>query len=381
MSVDACIENVEAALLPYLRSGSVPGYVAGISIAGRRRVFAAGSLAVGADATMEPDTLFRIASLSKLVGAVVALTLVQDGTMGLPDEVARWLPELASPRVIRHQDGPIKDSDPASRPITVSDLLTMTAGVGLVLARGPLQSALVAEGLMPGPFPPPFAHDEFVTRLGKLPLALDPGEGWLYHTSIDVLSVLLARAADRPLRQLVTERVAAPLGIRELAFYTDAPDRLATAYTPTESGLDVLDLPVGRFSRQPRFEAFGSGLVSTVPDFLTFLEMLAGGGAPVLDADVATLMRTDRLSEQQRGTAQLFLGPGRSWGLGCEVVLSRAQTALAPGAFGWMGGTGTTAYVDPGRGLAGVLFTQRGMESNHPPPVFVDFWDAVYRAL
>jgi CubicO group peptidase (beta-lactamase class C family) len=381
MSVDGCIENVQAALRPHLESGSVPGYVAGVSIAGHRCVRAAGSLAVGADVKMEPDTLFRIASLSKVVGAVVALTLVQDGTIGLHDEVARWLPELAAPRVIRRQDGPLKDTDPASRPITVSDLLTMTAGVGLVLTRGPLQSALIAEGLMPGPFPPPFSHDEFVTRLGRLPLALDPGAGWLYHTSIDVLSVLLARAAGRPLRGLVSERVAAPLGISELGFYTDATARLATAYRPTESGLDVLDLPTGRFSRQPRFEAFGSGMVSTVPDFLTFLGMLAGGGAPVLDPAVATLMRTDRLSDHQRDAAQLFLGPGRSWGLGCEVVLSQAQTALAPGAFGWMGGTGTTAYVDPERDLVGVLFTQRAMESNHPPPVFVDFWDAVYRAL
>jgi len=93
------------------------------------------------------------------------------------------LPEFASPRVIRRQDGPIEDTDPASRPITVSDLLMMTAGVGLVLARGPLQSALIAEGLMPGPFPPPFSHDEFVTRLGRLPLAVQPGEGWLYQTS------------------------------------------------------------------------------------------------------------------------------------------------------------------------------------------------------
>jgi CubicO group peptidase (beta-lactamase class C family) len=381
MSVDACIEGVEAALRPHLRSGGLPGYVAGISIAGQRRVHAAGSLAAGAEAPMEPDTMFRIASLSKLVGAVLALVLVQDGAIGLGDDVARWLPELASPRVIRDQAGPLQDSDPASRPITVSDLLTMTAGVGLVLTRGPLRSALTAEGLMPGPFAPPFSHDEFVARLGRLPLALDPGEGWLYHTSMDVLSVLLARAAGRPLGELLAERIAAPLSIRQLGFYTDAPDRLATAYTPIVGGLDVLDLPDGRFSRPPRFEAFGSGLVSTVPDVLAFLDMLAGGGAPVLEPDLVMLMRTDRLSDRQRESAQLFLGAGRSWGLGCEVVLSQAQTALAPGAFGWMGGTGTTAYVDPERGLAGALFTQRAMQSNRPPALFVDFWDAVYRAL
>jgi len=376
VKTDSCIENVTAVLAAHVESGRLPGYVAGVSIAGQRRVHAAGSLAVDGDAAMRPDTLFRIASLSKLVGAVAALILVRDGVIALEDDIARWLPELASMRVIRQPDGPIEDSDPAPRPIAVGDLLTMTAGFGLVLAPGPLQSALVSEGLMPGAFPPPFSHDEFVARLGRLPLAQAPGEGWLYHTGSDVLGVLLARAAGRPLAELVSERIAAPLGIAELGFHTDAPERLATAYT---AGLDLLDLPAGRFSRRPRFQALGSGLVSTVPGFLTFLEMLAGGGAPILDSAAIELMGTDRLTGHQRASAERFLGPGRSWGLSCEVVLAREQTALPPGSFGWMGGTGATAYVDPGHGLAAALFTQRAMETNRPPAAFVDFWDAVYR--
>jgi CubicO group peptidase (beta-lactamase class C family) len=121
--------------------------------------------------------------------------------------------------------------------------------------------------------------------------------------------------------------------------------------------------------------------VATGPEFLTFMQTLANAGAPILSPDAVALMGTDRLTDGQRASAEMFLGPGRSWGLGCEVVLSRAQTALPPGAFGWMGGTGTTAYVDPGRRLAGVLFTQRAMSSSQPPPVAVDFWDAIYRGL
>jgi CubicO group peptidase (beta-lactamase class C family) len=382
MSADACIANVRAALAPHVQSGSMPGYVAGVSVDGERRFCADGSTALDASAPpMAQDTLFRIASASKLVAGVLALVLVQDGVMALDDEVARWLPELASPRVMTDMAGPLDDTVPAQDPIRVRDLLTMTAGCGLVLTPGPLQSALSAEGLTPGPFPPPFSHDEFMARLGALPLALAPGAGWLYHTSIDVLSVLMARAAGRPLGALVAERIASPLGIQDLAFHAASVDRLATAYSPGAGGLAVLDPPDGRFAHPPQFEALASGLVCAVPDFLAFMEMLALGGAPVLSPQNAALMGTDQLTEHQRGTAQLFLGEGRSWGLACEVNQSSNETAVAPGGFGWNGGTGTTAYVDPQRRMAGVFFSQRAMDSNRPTAAYIDFWDAVYRGL
>jgi CubicO group peptidase (beta-lactamase class C family) len=381
MSVDSCIDNVQEALRSHVESGSLPGYVAGVSIEGERRMCAAGAMAQGPDAAaMTPDTLFRIASLSKLVGSALALSLSQDGVIGLDDEISGRLPELASPRVISDMSGPLQDTVPVQRPIRIRDLLTMTSGVGLVLAPGPLQSALAAQGLAPGPFPPPFSYDEFMSRLGALPLALQPGDGWLYHTSTDVLSVLLARAAGCPLRTLITERIAAPLGI-ELAFHAARPERLATAYAPSDGGLTVLDPPGGRFASSPSFEALGSGLVCAAPDFLAFLEMLARGGAPILDTASVDQMGTDRLSDRQRATAQLFLGSGRSWGLGCEVILSQTETAVPAGGFGWNGGTGTTGYVDRERQLAGVLFTQRAMDSNRPPPAYIDFWDAIYRAV
>jgi CubicO group peptidase (beta-lactamase class C family) len=121
--------------------------------------------------------------------------------------------------------------------------------------------------------------------------------------------------------------------------------------------------------------------VSTAPDFLSFLECLLDGGGAVLSADAITLMCSDQLDDRQRPSVRPFVGAGRSWGLGGEVVVRRERTAVEPGSFGWMGGTGTTAYIDPGRRLAAVLMTQRAMESSRPPEVFVRFWDAVYRGL
>jgi CubicO group peptidase (beta-lactamase class C family) len=383
------IAHVERALHELVRDGTLPGYVAAVSIDGDRRFCCDGRLALPDDATagdpaaneIGADAIFRVASLSKLVAAALTLCVVADGIIALDEPVATWLPELASPQVLTRIDGPLTDTVSATRPILVSDLLTMTCGFGLVLARGPLFDAFKEQGLMPGPFAPPFSGDEFMRRLGALPLAIAPGTGWLYHTGIDALSVLLARAAGRPVSELLRERVTGPLQMRDTAFFTDQLDRLTTAYRPTRAGLEVLDLPRGRLSQPPRFEAFASGLVSTAPDFLSFLECLLDDGGDVLSADAARLMRTDQLDDRQRASVRPFVGAGRSWGFGGEVVLRREQTAVQPGGFGWMGGTGTSAYIDPERRLAAVLMTQRAMETSQPPEHFVRFWDAVYRGL
>lgn len=378
MSADDVTETVEQALDPYVESGHLPGYVAGVNIDGETAICAGGTVALGSEDPMVPQTIFRIASLSKTVGAVLALTLVQDGTIALDDEVGRWLPELAAPRVLRTADARLDDTVPARRPILVGDLLTMTAGFGLLLGDSPLRAAMVANGLMPGPFAPPFSPDDFIARLGALPLAFHPGERWLYHTCADVLAVLIARASGRSCGELLRVRIAEPLEMIDTRFYTTAIERLATAYMPTASGLELLDPPAGVFSRAPAFEALGSGLVSTIPDFLALQTMLLDGGSPILDRSSVELLGGDRLEGPQRESAQAFLGSGRSWGLMAEVLLEPDDSGLGPGSFGWMGGTGTTAYVDPGHRLCGVLFTQRAMESNRPTEVFGEFWRAVY---
>jgi CubicO group peptidase (beta-lactamase class C family) len=368
------IAAAQEALAPYIESGRIPGYVAGIRHCGETVFAAAGTLADGAGAPMEPSTLFRIASLSKPVGGLVALTLVEDGTLALDDEVSRWLPELASPQVLATPDGPLDDTEPAERPILVRDLLTMTAGFGMVLADWPIRRALAEAELAPGPFPPPFCHDEFMARLGALPLVRQPGTAWLYHTCSDVLAVLVARASGMCCAELLRERIVEPLGLEDIAFFSSDADRMATAYRPARPGLRELDPPDGVFSKPPAFEAFGSGLVASLPDYLDFQAALLSGGGPIVGPELIQLMSSDQLDATQRASAQEFLGPGRSWGLHVEVHVEPNDSELIPGSFGWMGGTGTTAYVNRDADLAGALFTQRAMESNRPTNYFKDFW-------
>src|SRR2546430_4664380 len=158
---------------------------------------------------------------------------------------------------------------------------------------------MMERGVYPGPLTPRMSGDEFVARVAGLPLAFQPGEGWLYDTGIDLLGVLLARAAGKPLSHLAAERITGPLGMTATSFGTPDTGRLATAYQPGSGGLEVLDPPDGMFAGPPRFEELSSGLVSTAPDLLRFFCAMAYGGAPVLTAG------SDALSSAERLTAPL----------------------------------------------------------------------------
>jgi CubicO group peptidase (beta-lactamase class C family) len=360
-------------------SGRIPGYVAAARVGGQVTVRAGGRMAVGTGSPpMREDTLFRIASVTKPIGGALALSLVQDGVLTLDDPVARWLPEAASPRMLLSPGAPLDQTTDVTRPITVQHLLTLTCGWGAVLEETPLQAAMMERGVYPGPLTPQMSGDEFVSRVAGLPLAFQPGEGWLYDTGIDLLGVLLARATGKPLSHLVAERITGPLGMTATSFGTPDTGRLATAYQPGPGGLEVLDPPDGVFAGPPRFEELSSGLVSTAPDLLRFFSAMADGGAPVLTAGSVALMTADALTSGQRQQALPIVGPGGSWGLATGVDVEAAEPWMAPGRWGWDGGTGTTARVDPVRGVVGVLLTQRAMTG--PQDGFGDFWTAMAAA-
>ena len=360
-------------------AGKIPGYAAAVRIGGRTEVRWGGRTAIEPDAPpVREDTLFRIASITKPLGGALTLSLVRDGVLALDDPAARWLPELERPRVLVAPDAPLHRTVPAARPITVRHLLTMTCGWGAVLEDTPLQRAMMERGVSPGPLPPPMTGDEFVARLAELPLAFQPGEGWLYDTGMNVLGVLLARAAGASLSDLMAERVSGPLGMADTTFGTPHVDRLATAYMPRSGRLDVLDPPDGALSGRPPFEELSGGLVSTVGDVLRFYTAMADGGAPVLDGDSVRAMTSDALTDAQRRDALPFVDAGASWGLGTAVDVEAVEPWMAPGRWGWTGGTGTTAYVDPVRDTVCVLLTQRAMTSALDG--FDDFWAAVAEA-
>jgi CubicO group peptidase (beta-lactamase class C family) len=358
-----------------VESGRFPGYAAAVRHAGETEIHPGGVLAVGSSVPMQPDTLFRIASLTKPIGAALTLGLVQDGVFALDDPVARWLPELASPRVLEARDAPLDRTRPAERAITIRHLLTFTAGFGITMERSPRQAAMRVAGVHPSALPPPLSPDEFVARVSEIPLAFEPGDGWLYDTGTDILGVLLARAMGQPLHELITERVMEPLGMTDTGFWATETERLATAYIPGPDGLDVLDPPDGVFARPPAFEKLSGGLVSTVTDVVRFYCAMADGGAPILTRESVAAMTTDHLTGEQRQQALPFVGPASSWGLATSVDIDASAPGTFPGRWGWTGGTGTAAYVDPGRDLVGVLLTQRAMTG--PLDSFDDFAVAV----
>jgi CubicO group peptidase (beta-lactamase class C family) len=352
-------------------SGRVPGYVGAVRVRGRVEVHAAGRTAIEPDSPpMAADTLFRIASLTKPMGGALTLSLVEDGIVSLDDEVAQWASELASPRVLRAPDGPLEDTVAAERPVTIRHLLTLTSGWGVVMEPTPLQAAMLERDVFPSAMGHSMTADEFMERVGSLPLLFQPGEGWEYDTSMNLLGIVLARATGRALSDLLAERITGPLGMTDTAFVATDPARLAPAYRPADGGLELMDPPDGRFARPPGFEQLSGGLVSSAADVLRFSSAIADGEL-LSDASRAA-MTSDALTPRQRAAAPaVFLPPFASWGLGTGVV-------PATGAWGWTGGTGTTASVDPSLDTVAVLLTQRAMAG--PDDGFDDFTEAVARA-
>ncbi|MBS0221575.1 MAG: beta-lactamase family protein [Proteobacteria bacterium] len=389
---DTRLARLHDALAAHVETGDMPGLVALLSRGDEVVVEAIGTRSFGG-APMKRDTIFRIASMTKPVIAAATLLLVEECKLRLDDPVDPFLPELADRKVLRSLDRAIDDTVPARRPVSTRDLLTFTWGMGALMVwppKYPIQKAAAELGLSPGPNAPEIDADEFMRRLGTLPLSYQPGERWLYHTGSDVLGVLIARASGQSLETFLQERLFGPLGMRDTGFHVPAAkiDRLASAYMMDSSkkALTVFDdARASRWSKPPAFAAGGSGLVSTVDDFHAFYRMLLNKGRHgrerILARPSVELMTSDQLTEPQKQGTELFFGHGASWGMGGAVVTRRTDIFTTPGRFGWDGGYGTSAHLDPVERTIGILMTQRLMESPVPPKVFRDFWTSAYQAI
>jgi CubicO group peptidase (beta-lactamase class C family) len=379
----AGLKGLHAAAERHVGDDRVPGLVALVARGGQVHVEALGRLAVGG-LPVTRDSIFRIASTTKPITAAATLAVAAEGLIGLDEPVDRLLPELAGRRVLRAMDGPLDDTVPAARAVTVRDLLTFTFGFGMVgemfaaaqpwpvvAATGELRLATIGP---PDPPVPP-DPDTWIAALGSLPLLAQPGERWMYNTGAQVLGVLAARAAGQPFSEVLKTRIFEPLSMRDTGFWTGDTQRLATAYQATPDGLVVHDEPGGKWSRQPQFGDGAAGLVSTADDLLAFAHMLLRGGAAVLPPEAVRAMTTDQLTPAQKARGGLLPGffDGRSWGF-CQAVYDS-------GAFGWDGGLGTSWLVDPSRDLTVIVLTQRMFESPDPPQVHRDIQAAAYAAL
>jgi CubicO group peptidase (beta-lactamase class C family) len=344
----------------------------------------------------EPDTIFRIASMSKPVVAVAALILVEECLHRLDDPVDEYLPELASRRVLTRLDAPLDDTVPAERPITLRDLLTFQAGIGFGHGMfGPPGSVPFMDALneLRGGMPMPAAvvePDEWMRRLGALPLAAQPGTRWLYNTGSDILSVLIARVTGQPLGDFLHERIFQPLGMTDTGFWVppDSVSRLPTQYTTDDAGeLVVYDPPDGQWATPPAFPSGAGGLVSTAPDYLAFASMLMGGGSHrgvrILSRPSVSLMTSDQLPTSVKAVSGLAPGDfdALGWGFGVSVVTRRTQIYHSVGTYGWSGGLGTTWANDPAENLTLILLTQHAFTSHLGPVLLGDFSTTAYQAL
>lgn len=342
----------------------MPGLVAAVAHGDQAHVEAVGSLSTGR-APVQRDSLFRISSTTKPITAAATMALVDEGLLQLDESIERLLPELAGRRVLRRMDGPLDDTVPANRPITVRDLLTFTFGFGMVMeifsAPDPWPVVTAANDLHLTTFGPPEPAkiadpDSWIAGLGSLPLMAQPGERWLYNTSAQVLGVLIARAAGMPISDVLRTRIFEPLGMTDTTFWTPDVDRLATSYMPTPGGLVVWDKPDGAWRTPPAAGDGAAGLVSTADDLLKFGQLFLRGGDSVLSAESISQMTRPQLTPSQLAFGGL--GPdffaNSSWGFGMSVTTG-GPTA---GSFGWDGGLGTSWIVDPVRDLVTVVLTQ-----------------------
>ena len=379
----------------HVEHSNLPGLVTAVAARGKVRIDVIGDKTVGARGPMTRDTIFRVASLTKPIVAAATMALVDDAKLNLDEPVDRLLTELADRRVLRRFDGPIDETVPACRQITVRDLLTCRMGFGIIWGAPdahPIQRA--AEKLRLAAFGPPHPQvppppDEWIRRFSTLPLMYQPGERWAYNTAFEVLGVLVARASGRSLGALLEERIFQPLGMKDTGFRVPPGhlDRLATSYAanPATDSLEPYDgVQDSAWSKPPAFPSAAGGLVSTVDDLLAFGHMMLArgehGGTRILSAASAQEMTRDQLTDQQKTASPISARPtywqSHGWGLGLAVTIGDGAETR-PGAFGWEGGLGTSWASDPRNQMVAILLTQYGASPAFAA-VYPAFWKAAY---
>jgi CubicO group peptidase (beta-lactamase class C family) len=332
---------------------------------------------------MEPDTIFRLASMTKPIVSVGVLMLVDAGKLRLDDPVARYIPDFADIRVFAGvDDGRVKLAV-LERPITIHDLLTHMSG----LAEHPPHPELEASYDSLGD--EDYALPELMRRLAARPLAHQPGRGWTYGWSHHVLGRIIEVAADRPLDDYLDSEIFRPLGMVDTGFYVppEKIDRLAAVYKSKDGRLHRVDTPwANRFAARPILLGGGGGLVSTAPDYVRFTRMLEGrgelGGARLLKPETVELMTRNHLP------APLYplkigdhVSEGEGYGLGFGVVVEETARGLAgpEGTYGWSGAWLTHFWIDPVSQLTGIFMVQT--EPFTFDSVGVKFRSLVYEAL
>jgi len=357
-------KSIEAAISAYVDAGELAGAAALVWRQGHvLRTAAVGTRDLPSRLPIERDTIFRIASMTKPVTAVAALMLLDEGRFDLDDAITICAPELARMHVLRDPEGPIDQTDEATRPITFRDLLTHRSGLTYPeLHRGPIGGAL-GETLGPT-IDNRLTPDEWIARLASMPLIDQPGAQFHYGVSSDLLGFLIARLDGAPLGEVLARRVFTPLGMRDTGFIVPRENRHRRAGLcgfDDEGRLTTLSALPGRHALAERpddmtFESGGQGLWSTLDDYLAFARMLIGDGPQLLRPPTLAMMTSNQLTPDQRANARMFgrsiFAAGHGYGMGAAVVMEpeKADTLRcrgSAGTIGWPGAYGGWWQADP----------------------------------
>jgi CubicO group peptidase (beta-lactamase class C family) len=370
------LERLTSAFQSYVDSGQIPGAV--VLIARRDEVAylkAFGFQDREQKIAMKPDSIFRIASMTKPITSIGAMMLAEEGKLDIGAPVSQYLPEFKDLQVRAEQVDPATGKketvmQPQMRPMTVQDLLRHTAGLVYPppIGNGPVSDAYRDANVLDRNT----TLAEMVTKISKLPLANQPGEVWEYSVAVDVLGRVIEVVSGMDLDRFVEERITKPLGMSSTGFFVREADqgRLAQPQVDPATGKRP---PMFDATQKPRLFSGGGGGVSTASDYLLFCQMLLHGGklgtARLLSQSTINLMTSNALKPgigystyQLQRFGDIFPAPamGQGFGLGFAVRNETGQNPLpgTVGSFYWTGATGTTFFVDPKQELVIIMMIQ-----------------------
>ena len=372
------LQRIRDTLQADIDKGLVPGAV--LLIARRGQI--ANSEALGYrdredGAVMTPDTIFRIASMTKPVVSVAAMMLAEEGKLLIANPVSRYIPAFADLKVAANSDDPGAKAlmlEPLQREMTVQDLMRHTSGLTYAHLTGPhLKQAYEAASVVDERQ----TNAEMAEKLAKVPLAYQPGTTFQYGVSTDMLGRVVEVASGMSLDRFIDESICKPLGLLKTSFGPIDGSRSAQPQIDSASGKRP---PMRDTSVRPTWISGGSGLLSTAGDYVRFCQMLLNGGelggARLLAPPSIALMTSDHLTPETRrspSTPVLFgaLAPtpelGLGFGLGFAVRTHSGRNPLpgSVGDFSWSGVTGTYFWIDPQQELIAILMMQAPLQRLH----------------
>ena len=366
------LEKIAPALQKYVDKGQTPGFVTVIARKGKIAHFETiGMQDIENKKPVKPDTIFRIYSMSKPITSVAVMVLYDEGRIQLDDPVENYIPAFKDMKVFNNAQ---TKAHAAKNKMTIKHLLTHTSGLTYGWGDRPVDKLYAKLKV----FEPDSTLAEKVEKLSNIPLVFEPGKRWKYGVSTDVLGYLVEVVSEMPFEEFLQTKIFKPLGMVDTGFSVPKTkvERFAAIYRATESEeLQRVGKPPLATDNVTFFPSGGGGLVSTAADYLRFCQMLRNGG----ELDGVRILKTETV-ELMHYPHQQYHRDGWAYGFGLHVVTRKnyGKNGRSAGSFSGGGLAATNFWIDPERGLIGILMTQL---MNNRYPFQGEFRKLTYQAL